>query len=321
MGSLGFHVRYLRDAGLVGPLVTFAAALAVVVHLGSETFESGSGRLGPFAWPRSMALWCALSAVALCLLRGWRLWYRGRTQADRAGSPPGGGTAPFAGTYHNGKMILGLAGLVLYGLGIAYMGFAFATCALLVYWLLISDVREPGTVIVIAPRRAGGSSLSVRQGRLYAIAPRERCIRYPDGGVVQSVGDLLRTCAAEIGICTHSARFSHRLAPAVFSPRRNDGDSPGSRGRPLARVPARELPAALSRDPRRGRGRGAAGDLVRERHGPQPAVHLCDVAGSGDAVPHRDLRRRNIRRLHLGGADQHPRLTGLAAPPPGTAIR
>ena len=150
MGSLGFHVRYLRDAGLVGPLVTFAAALAVVVHLGSETFESGSGRLGPFAWPRSMALWCALSAVALCLLRGWRLWYRGRTQADRAGSPPGGGTAPFAGTYHNGKMILGLAGLVLYGLGIAYMGFAFATCALLVYWLLISDVREPGTVIVIA---------------------------------------------------------------------------------------------------------------------------------------------------------------------------
>ena len=149
MRSLGFHVRYLRDAGLVGPLVTLVAALAVVVHLGSETFESGSGRLGPFAWPRSMALWCALSAMALCLLRGWRLWYRGRAQADRAGSPPGA-AAPLAGTYHNGKMILGLAGLVLYGLGIAYMGFAFATCALLVYWLLISDVREPGTVIVIA---------------------------------------------------------------------------------------------------------------------------------------------------------------------------
>ena len=85
--------------------------------------------------------------LALCLLAGVAAVVS-RPGAGPIEPDPRRAAAPHRspGTYHNGKMILGLAGLVLYGLGIAYMGFAFATCALLVYWLLISDVREPGTV-------------------------------------------------------------------------------------------------------------------------------------------------------------------------------
>ena len=138
------YLGSLQDARLVGPLAALAVALAVEAHLMSAPAELTQDGFGPLFWPRLMALGCAISALMLCLLRGWQYW---RAPSDVALPSAAGGPAA---SYDDRMMWLGLAGIGIYGLAINTIGFAFATALLLAYWLLLNGIRRPATILLTA---------------------------------------------------------------------------------------------------------------------------------------------------------------------------
>lgn len=142
--------------GIGGPLVALAAALALDIQLISESAFVPEEGLGPRTWPHFMLLGCIASAVTMCAMRGWRSWkartgvLAGQAAGDHPPAAGAGAVAALQSQYDNRKMMLGLLGVVLYGVAISYIGFAFATVALLVYWLLIGGMRKPLTIALTA---------------------------------------------------------------------------------------------------------------------------------------------------------------------------
>lgn len=156
MTTLKGYWGFIRALGIGGPLVVLAAALALDIQLITEsTFVPEEG-LGPITWPHFMLLGCIASAATMCVMRGWRSWTSRRSvlREQAAGEHPpaavAGAVEALQSQYNNRKMMLGLLGVVLYGVGITYIGFAFATVALLIYWLLIEGLRKPLTVALTA---------------------------------------------------------------------------------------------------------------------------------------------------------------------------
>ena len=50
--------------------------------------------------------------------------------------------------HDNRRMVLGIVGIAAYGIAVAYLGFTLATIGIIVYWLLIWDVRSPVRLIL-----------------------------------------------------------------------------------------------------------------------------------------------------------------------------
>ena len=147
---------FIRALGIGGPLVALAVALVLDFQLISESAFTPEEGLGPSTWPHFMLLGCIASAAMMCTMRGWRSLKarRGALAEQAAGDHPpaatGGAVEALQSQYDNRKMMLGLLGIFLYGVGISDIGFAFATVALLIYWLLIEGLRKPLTVALTA---------------------------------------------------------------------------------------------------------------------------------------------------------------------------
>ncbi|MBF0372814.1 MAG: tripartite tricarboxylate transporter TctB family protein [Alphaproteobacteria bacterium] len=101
----------------------------------------GEGEAGPTFWPNVM-----LTLVAICsafwLVR--EVWTALRAPAVAGESPPP------AAPYNWRLAWTGLAIVILYGVAIQYLGFAFATLLFLAVWLILGGVRRPLTVAPVA---------------------------------------------------------------------------------------------------------------------------------------------------------------------------
>ena len=120
--------------GLVGPLVTVAAAFAALafLHVGGDTAlvvdEEG---FGPDTWPRIMLYGVVVSGT----LWGVTRW---RQVRGKAAVPREEGTVE-VDTLRLGIGVLTIAG---YGAAIVYIGFAFATLLFLTVWFVLGGVRR-----------------------------------------------------------------------------------------------------------------------------------------------------------------------------------
>ena len=117
----------------------------------------------PATWPVIM-IFCLMSVAGIILLWSILDEWRGHHNRTQMSRQPEAHTAPpehhegimtdaeadliasegvIAGEHDNRKMIWGIAGVFAYGFAITYLGSAFATMAIIVYWLLICGDRNP----------------------------------------------------------------------------------------------------------------------------------------------------------------------------------
>jgi hypothetical protein len=130
--------------GFGTPLVCLVLSIAAYIYLLASFPGALSAELSPATWPNVMLLGCITTAVSMCLQRLWR--YR------RRGGPPGVVTeslgTPTGELYNNRKTALGLLGIIVYGIVLDLIGFAFATLALIVYWLIIEEMNRLRTIVL-----------------------------------------------------------------------------------------------------------------------------------------------------------------------------
>ena len=124
--------------------VPFAAAVAAVVLArgfiapGVDLEGMARGMAGPGTWPKLM-----LYGAAACLAA---VFIRNLLALRHAPAAPG---APEE-EYHEARLLGGMALLVAYGFGITAIGIAWATLAFLPAWLLLSGLRRPLPVALVA---------------------------------------------------------------------------------------------------------------------------------------------------------------------------
>ena len=124
----------LGRSGLLGPLVTVAAAFAALafLHVGSDTaLVVDEESFGPDTWPRIMLY----GVVASGMLWGVTRW----RQARRTGAAQREEGMAEVDILRLGIGILTIAG---YGAAIVYIGFAFATLLFLIVWFVLGGVRR-----------------------------------------------------------------------------------------------------------------------------------------------------------------------------------
>lgn len=115
---------------LVGPLATVLVATVAlfVLHQGSDTsLVVDQEGLGPASWPRVMLLGLLLSGVMWGVVR----CIPGQ-QTDHDPDLVSGSD--------KSRLILGAVAVVLYGVAMIYIGFAFATFLFLVTWFLLGGI-------------------------------------------------------------------------------------------------------------------------------------------------------------------------------------
>lgn len=142
------RVHDLIPSGIGAPLVALTASVAAYVVLRASFPDAFESRANAAVWPATMLLACIVTAGLLLGRRLWRHWQGRRDNGaaaslDEAVGPP-------AADYDNRKMALALLGIVLYGVALPFIGFAFATVALIVYWLIMDGLRKPATVALTA---------------------------------------------------------------------------------------------------------------------------------------------------------------------------
>ena len=124
--------------GSVGPLLTVLAASVGLIFLqqGSDSRlvvdETG---FGPVSWPRTMLVGLLCSGVIWGLVR----WYATGGPNDDHRVVSEHDTLKLAG---------GAVAVVLYGLVMVYIGFAFATFFFLITWFVLGGMRKPLSVFV-----------------------------------------------------------------------------------------------------------------------------------------------------------------------------
>ena len=113
----------------------------------------------PVTWPSMMTTALMFVAAVMLLWNVRDLWKERKNSLGRqmtaGGAPPTSdeimGEAEVAivasegieaGEHNNKKMVLGFLGIFGYGVATTYIGFAFATFFVIVYWLLISGQRR-----------------------------------------------------------------------------------------------------------------------------------------------------------------------------------
>lgn len=135
-------------AGIGTPLIALAGSIVGYAALRASFPDAFDSRANAAIWPATMLIACIGTAGLLLARRIWRHWHARRdngavTLVDDAVGPPDS-------DYDNRKTSLGLLGIVLYGVALPYIGFAFATAALIVYWLIMDGLRKPMTVALTA---------------------------------------------------------------------------------------------------------------------------------------------------------------------------
>jgi len=128
-----------RWLALLAPLLFLAAASWLSFHIAVDqsSLRVSRGRFGPGFWPGLM-----LAGIAVCAA-GWFL--RNAFRPRRIERDPAAGE----GLYRNGRAAVGIGLVVLYGVLIPPIGFAFATLLFVLAWMLLGGVRRPLTVVLV----------------------------------------------------------------------------------------------------------------------------------------------------------------------------
>lgn len=129
-------------------VIVLAVALLIALHtLDASQLAMGNGTIGPTTWP-------TYTLVGIVLFSGLMLAARCRKQFLRARSDAadGANAAPAIPKeeLNNLRLALGLIAIMLYGPGIAYIGFAFSTAAFLFLWLIITGTNRLRTLVGVS---------------------------------------------------------------------------------------------------------------------------------------------------------------------------
>lgn len=130
--------------GLGTPLFCLVLSVAAYAYLLSSFPKALATELTPATWPNVMLLGCIATAALMCLQR---LWQQRRRSGSRTGAGEASG-APVVEQYNNRMTLLGLSGIVAYGLLMDVIGFAFATLVLIAYWLVIEGISRLRTIVL-----------------------------------------------------------------------------------------------------------------------------------------------------------------------------
>jgi TRAP-type C4-dicarboxylate transport system permease small subunit len=125
------------------PLFCLVLSLAAYAYLLVSLPKALVAELSPASWPNVMILGCIATAALMCLQRLWRHRERSKLQ-------PGADDAPGASAeaQDNRMMLLGLLGIIGYGILIDVIGFAFSTLALIAYWLVMEGMSRFKTIVL-----------------------------------------------------------------------------------------------------------------------------------------------------------------------------
>lgn len=147
------------------PLLVLGAGCLIFFALFTDVNFDAERPHNPVTWPSMMttALMSVAGVMLLWNLRGiWKERRNLRRQQMTAGETRStsdeivdetkiaivGSEVIEAGEHNNKKMILGFLGIFGYGIATTYIGFAFATFSVILYWLLISGQRKPLRILL-----------------------------------------------------------------------------------------------------------------------------------------------------------------------------
>lgn len=147
------------------PVLVLGAGCFIFYALFTDVNFDADRPHNPVTWPSMMTTALMLVAAVMLLwnLRG--LWNERRNSPGRetaaGAAPPASGEimgedvvaivaseGAEAGEHDNRKMVLGFLGVFGYGFATTYIGFAFATFLIIIYWLLISGQRRPVPILI-----------------------------------------------------------------------------------------------------------------------------------------------------------------------------
>lgn len=140
--------KFAIPPGTGTPSVALAVSVVGYLALWGGFPDAFDSLANPGIWPATMLLACVVTAG---LLLGRRLWRHRQGRRDNGGAISlDDAVGSLAADYNNRKMAFALFGIVIYGAALPYIGFAFATAALIVYWLIMDGLRKPMTVALTA---------------------------------------------------------------------------------------------------------------------------------------------------------------------------
>ena len=150
------------------PLISLVVGLILLFTLLTDPVIDFSKPQSPGLWPRAIISGFLFAATVMLLLALHDVWRERRTRTrvaspethdkplehERDGLITKEGAGIIAGEgvadvdHDNRRMVLGIVGIAAYGIAVAYLGFTLATIGIIVYWLLIWDVRSPVRLIL-----------------------------------------------------------------------------------------------------------------------------------------------------------------------------
>lgn len=126
-------------------VILLAVVLLIALHtLDASQLAMGNGTIGPTAWPTYTLVGIVLFSGLMLAVRCRKQFLRVRSDVvDAAPAMP-------KEELNNLRLALGLIAIMLYGPGIAYIGFAFSTAAFLFLWLIITGTHRLRTLVGVS---------------------------------------------------------------------------------------------------------------------------------------------------------------------------
>lgn len=131
------QAKRIVRAGLCGPAVTVAAAIVMLVFVRQENESAlviSQEVYGPIIWPQVMFLGVIVSAGLMFTSRFADCFIRNKE------APAG------SSDQDDLKLFLGFCAVMLYGIGMLYIGFALSTFLFLICWMFLGGMRNPVTI-------------------------------------------------------------------------------------------------------------------------------------------------------------------------------
>ena len=126
---------------------TLATAVAAVILAryfiapGVDLDAMSRGLAGPATWPKTM-LYSVVACAVFIFLR--------ELHTLRAAVEPAAPGAPVEPRFDDAKLMMGIALLVAYGVGITLAGIAWSTLAFIAGWLVLSGLRRLRAVVLVS---------------------------------------------------------------------------------------------------------------------------------------------------------------------------
>lgn len=135
----------LKDTRICGPALTLLCASWLLYHLlatkSASPYNSGVG-YGPSSWPEFALVMLVVASVLLCVGRGWRCLIHQRTQDPTDAVQPE--------DCSNYRVAVGAFLILLYGIGVIFVGFLIGSVLFLLIWMLTGGMRKPLQLLMIS---------------------------------------------------------------------------------------------------------------------------------------------------------------------------